>query len=123
MRTAAVGLVALASLLAFGAGAGARSSSGLRGVVMEGPTAPICRDGDSCEAPARGLVLQFRRSGKLVAEAKTTNAGRYSVRLRPGSYGVKAAHRRIGTGLSPKVVRVPRGRVGRVDFYLDTGIQ
>jgi len=90
---------------------------------MEGPTAPVCRNDDSCEAPARGVILQFRRRGKLVAETKTTSAGRYAVGLRPGSYGVRAAHRRVGTGLAPKVVRVPRGHVGRVDFYLDTGIQ
>jgi hypothetical protein len=36
---------------------------------------------------------------------------------------VKAPQRRVGTGLTPRVVRVPRGRIARVDFSLDTGIQ
>jgi hypothetical protein len=120
---AAFGLVALAtSMLSFG-GAGATQVSGLRGLVLQGPTAPVCRSDDPCEEPARGILLQFRRGGKVVAEVKTTRAGRYSVRLRPGSYAVTAPRRRVGTGLTPRVARVPRGRIARLDFHLDTGIQ
>jgi hypothetical protein len=120
---AAVGLVALATpMLSFG-GAAATQVSGLRGLVMQGPTAPVCRADDPCEEPARGILLQFRRGGKVVAEVKTTRAGRYSVRLRAGSYAVKTPRRRVGTGLTPRVVRVLRGRIARVDFHLDTGIQ
>jgi hypothetical protein len=119
---AAVGLVALATpMLSFGAPA-ATPVSGLRGLVMQGPTAPVCRTDDPCEEPARGIRLQFRRGGKVVAEVKTTKAGRYSVRLRPGSYAVTSP-RRVGTGLTPRVARVPRGRIARLDFHLDTGIQ
>jgi SAM-dependent methyltransferase len=40
-----------------------------------------------------------------------------------GSYAVRVPRRRVGTGLSPRVVRVPRGRIARVDFHLDTGLQ
>ena len=90
---------------------------------MQGPTKPVCFEDDPCEKPAAGLVLQFERAGKVVAQVKTTATGRYSVELRPGSYVVKAPRRRIGTGLTPKVVRVPRGAVAKVDFHLDTGIQ
>jgi hypothetical protein len=76
MGLAAVGLVALATpMLSFG-GAAATQVSGLRGLVLQGPTAPVCRSDDSCEEPARGILLQFRRGGKLVAEVKTTRAGR-----------------------------------------------
>lgn len=124
MGLAAVGLVALATpMLSLGGAPAATPVSGLRGRVLEGPTAPVCRTEDSCEKPARGVVLRFARAGKLVAEAKTTSAGRYSVRLRPGSYAVKTPRRRVGTGLTPRIVQVPRGRIGRVDFHLDTGIQ
>jgi hypothetical protein len=120
---AAVASVALAApMLSFGAASAAAPVSGLRGLVLRGPTAPVCRT-DSCEEPARGVVLRFTRAGKVVAEVKTTSAGRYSVRLRAGSYGVKAPGRRVGTGLTPRTVQVPRGRIARVDFHLDTGIQ
>jgi hypothetical protein len=90
---------------------------------MQGPTTPVCRVDDSCEEPARGVLLQFKRADKVVAEVKTTRTGMYSVRLRAGSYSVRAPRRRIGTGLTPRVVRVPRGRIAKADFHLDTGIQ
>jgi hypothetical protein len=123
VRWAAVGFAVLVPVLAFAGAAGARHASGLHGLVMQGPTRPVCHVGDPCEKPASGVLLQFRRGGKVVAEVKTTNAGRYSVKLRAGSYSVKAPRRRVGTGLTPKVVRVPRGRIAKVDFHLDTGIQ
>jgi hypothetical protein len=110
-------------MFAVAGAAGARHVSGLRGVVMQGPTGPVCHADDPCEKPAGGVLLQFRRSGKVVAEVKTTSAGRYSVKLRAGSYAVKAPRRPIGTGLTPRAVRVPRGRIARVNFHLDTGIQ
>ena len=120
--SAAIGLVALATpMLSFG-GAAATQVSGLRGLVMQGPTAPVCRADDPCEEPARGVVLLFRRGGEVLAEVKTSKAGRYSVRLRAGSY-VVTSPRRVGTGLTPRVARVPRGRIARLDFHLDTGIQ
>jgi len=121
---AGVILVALAApMLSLGGASATAGVSGLRGLVLRGPSAPVCRTGDSCEKPAPGIVLRFSRAGKVVAEVKTTSTGRYSVRLRPGSYGVKTPGRRVGTGLSPRVVQVPRGRIARVDFHLDTGIQ
>lgn len=121
---AAVGLIALATpMLSFGGAPAAAPVSGLRGLVLRGPTAPVCRTDDSCEEPAPGVLIRFTRAGKVVAEVKTTSTGRYSVRLRAGSYGVKAPGRRIGTGLTPRVVQVPRGHIARVDFHLDTGIQ
>lgn len=91
---------------------------------MKGPTKPVCRVDEPCEEPAAGVVLQFRRSGTpLVARVTTTRTGTYSVRLRPGLYAVKAAQTRLAKTLTPQTVRVPRGRVARVEFHLDTGIQ
>jgi hypothetical protein len=119
-----VGLVAFAApMVSFGGAAAATPASGLRGLVLQGPTAPVCRTDDSCEEPARGVLLRFTRAGKVAAEVRTTSTGRYSIRLRAGSYAVKAPERRIGTGLRPRVVQVTRGRMARVDFHLDTGIQ
>jgi len=120
---ALIGLVALVTTLTPAGTAEAEHVSGLRGVVMQGPTKPVCRSDDPCEEPAPGILLDFRRDGKVVAEVKTTRLGTYSVRLRAGSYAVVVPHRRVGRGLSPRVVRVPRGRIARVDFHLDTGLQ
>jgi len=109
--------------LCLGSGlAGAAVTSGLRGVVMRGPIRPVC-DGP-CEEPARGVVLRFKRGDVVVARVTTGSAGGYKVKLRPGRYAVTTPSRpRVGTGLTPRFVRVPIGRVARVDFHLDTGIQ
>lgn len=90
---------------------------------MRGPTKPVCRDTEPCEEPAVGVMLQFRQKGLIVARVKTGSAGRYTVRLRRGSYAVTTPNRGPGRGLTPRIVRVPKGRLARVDFHLDTGIQ
>jgi hypothetical protein len=99
------------------------TSSGLRGVVMRGPTTPVCREAEPCEEPAAGVVLRFVRGNVVVARVKTGSAGGYRVKLRPGRYAVTTPRRGPGTGLTPRVVRVPSGRIARVDFFLDTGLQ
>ena len=116
----------LAALLVASANAGAAQApgSGLRGKVMRGPTRPVCLESEECTAPAVGVVLQFWRSGNLVGRARTGSAGAYAIRLKAGVYSVKSAQTpRIGGGLTPRQVRVPRDRVARVDFLIDTGIQ
>lgn len=120
--------LALAVLAAGSAGVGAATkptyASGLRGVVLRGPTKPVCFDDESCDAPAAGVVLRFRRDGRLVARATTGAAGAYRVGLEPGVYTVRTGTvQPIGRRLTPAEVRVPRARIARVDFHIDTGIQ
>jgi hypothetical protein len=123
MRVVAAMLAALAIGSAFAGAATTGPASGLRGVVMRGPTSPVCIEDKPCEEPAAGIVLRFSRAGTTVARVKTGPRGGYVVRLRRGTYTVTTPHRRVGVGLTPRVVRVPQGRVARVDFHLDTGIQ
>ncbi|HKB19877.1 MAG TPA: hypothetical protein VKC65_02610, partial [Gaiellaceae bacterium] len=87
MRALVLVSAVLALASAFVGGADSRNASGLRGIVMRGPTTPVCYD-DSCEAPAKGLVLQFRRNGQITARVTTSQTGRYHVTLRPGLYAV-----------------------------------
>ena len=122
VRALVLGSAMLALASAFAGAADSRNASGLRGVVMRGPTTPVCYD-DSCEAPAKGLVLQFRRNGQIKAQVKTSQTGGYRVTLRPGKYGVTTPALRPYQRLTPQLVRVPRGRVGRVDLHLETGLQ
>jgi hypothetical protein len=98
--------------------------SGLHGVVMRGPTQPVCRASTPCDAPAAGAVLVFSRGGRVAARVRVGESGRYTVRLAPGTYAVRErAAVRIGTGLRPGSVRVVRGLDRRVDFFIDTGIR
>jgi hypothetical protein len=93
----------------------------LHGVVMRGPTQPVCEIGTPCSAPAAHVKLVFHRPGvDLVA---TTDAlGRYSLRLRRGTYTVRIAQKpSIGRGLDP--TRVVVRAAMRADFNIDTGIR
>src|SRR5262249_8690939 len=108
-----------APMLSLG-GASAATHSGLRGLVLR--STPVCRT-DHCEEPAGGVLLRFIRTGRGVATVKSTRAGRHTGRLRPATYRVKGPAHPVGTGVAPRVVRVPRGRIVHVDFHLDTGTQ
>jgi hypothetical protein len=98
--------------------------SGLHGVVMRGPTMPVCQVGKPCSAPAVGVVLVFSRDGAVAVQTRTGAGGSYSVRLRPGLYTVQVSPRQaIGSGIQPREVRVRDGASTRADFQIDTGIR
>ncbi|HVC88312.1 MAG TPA: carboxypeptidase-like regulatory domain-containing protein [Gaiellaceae bacterium] len=109
--------VVVAVLAATGAAPG---PSGLRGLVTKGPITPVCVQGIPCTAPAAGVRLTFRRPG-LVRTTLTGRDGRYRILLASGRYSVTLSPGRFGYG--PRVVAVPAGRVGVVNFQLDTGIR
>ena len=119
----AVGITVLTALALGYGSAGGGTATGLKGKVMRGPTQPVCRIGEPCEEPARGVRLVFSRSGKVVARATTNQKGWYRVTLRPGRYAVTTQNPRVGKNLTPKSATVAKDRVKRVDFDIDTGIR
>ncbi len=91
----------------------------LHGVVMVGPTAPVCRTGQPCKAPAKHMCLLF--GGTRVM---TDVYGRYRVRLPVGYYKVEqCAPSAIGRGVEPTTVHVLAHRDRHVDLFVDTGIR
>jgi hypothetical protein len=122
-----VAITALSLALVIVAGADAQStviSSGLRGVVVRGPIAPVCVAEDPCTAPARNVTLLFSRNARIVGRTVTDDAGRYRVRLPAGVYAVRRpGSMGIGRGIEPNRARVYAGRFSRVDFSIDTGIR
>jgi len=99
-------------------------ASGLHGIVMRGPTTPVCRVGTPCSAPAVGATLEFDRDGKRVALVHVGAHGTYSVRLVPGDYTVLVVPRQaIGRGIDPARVHVFAGASRRRNFEIDTGIR
>ena len=97
---------------------------GLHGIVMRGPTMPVCKAGTPCSEPAVGVLLIFSRGDRAVARVRSGAGGRYSVRLAAGRYTVRLdPTARIGFGLRPAAVRVTRGVDRRLDFAIDTGIR
>jgi hypothetical protein len=102
----------------------AAAVAGLHGIVMRGPIQPVCQVGKPCSEPAVGAVLVFSRNGREAARARAGVGGRYAVRLAPGFYAVRLTTApRIGSGLTPRQVRVRSGVDGRIDFDIDTGIR
>lgn len=99
------------------------TGSGLRGLVTLFPTRPVCLDEQPCSKPAAGVVLVFRGNSGSVTRTTTRTDGTYRVLLRPGRYTVAAPRYRFGSGITPRTVRVSRGRVAHVDLEIDTGIQ
>jgi len=97
---------------------------GLHGVVMRGPTTPVCRVGIPCSEPAVGVELVFSRGGKAVGFVRTAGGGRYAIVLPAGTYTVAPRPAaKIGTGVRPRLVRVVGGASRRVDLFIDTGIR
>jgi hypothetical protein len=122
MRIASIGLAGAVALAVAGA-AGALGQSGLTGMVRKGPITPVCVAERPCSAPAAGVTLVFSRGGRDRARATSDRRGEYAVGLAPGAYDVRVLARPRWRALKPAAVRVPVGRVARVNFMLDTGIR
>jgi len=94
--------------------------SGLLGLVTRGPTTPVCRPDKPCSAPYAHATLVF--TGAAASKRVTTDAkGAYRIALAPGPYAVRV--QRAQFGWKPLFVTVPRGRYGRANVYVDTGIR
>jgi hypothetical protein len=117
-------LVAALELATLGAtSADAVAPNGLRGLVTRSPIMPVCMEGVPCSAPAKNTPLVFFRQGRSV-RTRTDGNGRYRVALAPGWWNVgRAGVPRIGSGISPRRVRVFAARFRVVNFDIDTGIR
>ena len=94
--------------------------SGLQGVVVRGPTMPVCVVEKPCTAPAANARVSFIRSGR-VYRTTTDARGRYRIPLAPGRYSVRVTGDRFG--VKPALVVVARGQLTRQNLYVDTGIR
>jgi hypothetical protein len=99
------------------------AATAIHGVVLRGPTKPVCSMTEPCSEPARGATLAFVRGSHVVARVHVDARGRYRASLAPGRYVVRVVPAsRIG-GIRPATVRVVRGADTRRDFLIDTGIR
>ena len=121
---ARLGVIVLAiAALAIVPVTGASTTSGVRGKVTKSPASPVCFEDQPCSKPAPGIVIVFRHEGRVAVRVTTRADATYRVILAPGTYAVAAPQFRRGTGVTPHTVRVPKGRMVRVDLDIDTGIQ
>ena len=121
MRLAGTVVLTVVALAA--AGAADAGTSNVRGSVVRGPVAPVCRVGIPCSAPVPGLPLVFLASGVEIAHVKTDDTGHFTLSLAPGTYQVKTTRRLALAGPVPRTFRVLRGQVTRLRLLLDTEIR
>ena len=123
MRRLVIALITLSLLAPISAATGSSAASGLRGLVTLSPTRPLCIEDQPCSKPAPGVLLVFRREGRIVSRVTTRADGTYRLMLPPGGYAVLAPEYGRGSGVTPRVVRIVKGCHRRVDLEIDTGIQ
>ena len=104
-----------------------KTTSGIFGKVMTGPTCPVQRVGDpSCDdKPYQGVFIVEIFDGVTKSEYVrfSTNAtGNYSVKLPPGDYIIVPAAK-VGISTQSQYVTVRPEEMKEFNFTLDTGIR
>lgn len=105
------------------------SGSGIRGRVVASPTCPVERIPPDPRCAPRGFTARLRiyrlSDHHTVARLRTSDEGRFSVRVRPGRYGLSA--RPAAGGSLPRCTRakatVRRRTYTRVTIDCDSGIR
>lgn len=131
-----IALVALVLALASACNPGTGSSpsgavtplvaTGVRGVVLAGPTCPVEQAGQSpCVRSVSGAtILALDPSGREVGRAVSDAGGAYVLRLAPGTYEIVPQSIQGLMGVAPKTsVTVPDGAPVQLDLQYDTGIR
>jgi hypothetical protein len=101
---------------------GTSSETGLKGTVVLGPTRPVCRADDPCQAPFKAR-FEVRQGQRVVAEFTSDSAGRFVVYLPPGRYTVGPGPS-TGILMRRQIHEVTVGSKGltSVQWDFDTGI-
>lgn len=98
--------------------------TGLSGVVLRGPTQPVCAADEPCDEPfAAGFTL--RRGGLVLHRFESDAEGRFTVSAAPGAYTVvpDADAPIIGASSQTRDVTVEESGLTEVELRFDTGIR
>ena len=101
-------------------------TTGVRGIVLAGPTCPVERPGQSaCVRPVSGAtILALDSAGREVGRAASDAGGAYFLPLAPGSYRIVPQPVQGLMGVAPEsTVTVPQGMPAQLDLEYDTGIR
>jgi len=110
---------------------GATAANGIQGLVLRGPTTPVCMAERPCSSPVGGASVTVRRLSSplaaVAARGRTDLKGRFRFALAPDSYVVTvtmgSATRSLRPRSSTRRVLVQPGRFANVRFVFDTGIR
>lgn len=93
------------------------------GTVEAGPIYPTARANRPNTRPVPGAVLEALRDGKVVATATTDDDGRFELRVRPGTYLIRARAGGLHSKEPGSTVTVSPEETLTVRFVLETGIR
>jgi hypothetical protein len=118
-------LAAVAGLaLATAEAAPARPDSGVRGVVLYGPTCPVERPGQTCVRPYRAwITIRREPSGTLATRVRSGPNGHFSARLAPGRYLLEPRNGKPYPRAQARTITVSRHHFSTVTIRFDSGIR
>src|SRR5215470_20366004 len=93
------------------------------GTVAAGPVAPLAQPGVPTTRAVRGATVKALRGNQVMATAYTDEAGRYELRLQPGTYLIRTQSDKYLSRQASKTVTLPRGQKLTVNLVFDTGIR
>lgn len=93
------------------------------GTVVAGPVSPVARPSAPATRPVPGATVEALRGSDIVAITRTDAAGRYQLRLQPGTYVILAKTDRYPSKQPGKTISISPGRTRTIDFVFDTGIR
>ena len=99
------------------------SASLVTGTVAAGPTTPLERPGVPATSPVRRVAVEALRGNQVMATAYTDKAGRYKLRLQPGTYLIRTQSDKYLSRQASKTVTLSRGQKLTVNLAFDTGIR
>jgi hypothetical protein len=95
----------------------------LEGIAYRGPTRPVCQVDNPCNAPF-SATFEVRQGERVVALFQSDSAGRFLVRLAPGTYTVVPdASAPLLARSQAHEVTVEPGGLTYVQLNFDTGIR
>jgi len=92
------------------------------GTVAVGPVSPGARPGVPATRAVPGATVEALRGNHVIATAYTDEAGRYELRLQPGTYLIRAQSDKYLSREKSKTVTLSRGQKQTVNLVFDTGI-
>jgi hypothetical protein len=118
-------IVALAVVAISATGqAQSRPDSGIRGLVLYGPTCPVQRPGHDCVRPyAAWITIRREPKGTVAARVHAGSDGRFTARLRAGHYLLVPRNGKPFPRARSQAVSVHRHSFTTVTIHFDSGIR
>jgi len=119
----------LALLIAFGSVSPAQiepdQPTGIEGIVTVSPIrpGPIKKGSEVLSAPLPNAIFKVANEKGTVTSFTTDREGRFRLALSPGHYSVSLAENRFPRPCGPYKIDVESGKMTRVEWRCDSGMQ